>query len=176
MAHIPDNTDALLLRLRMIEEAQDEIILSTFDFNADRSGREVMSSLLHAAERGVSVRVIVDGASGFLDMRKNPWFQALASHENVSMRIYNPIHFGKPRKLQARLHDKYLIIDNSMYVLGGRNTTNLFLGDYSSAQNIDWELLSMKTVIPGTLLSLSFLLTLKKSGLCQTAGNLPVPQ
>lgn len=140
VAHIPDNTDALLLRLRMIEEAQDEIILSTFDFNADRSGREVMSSLLHAAERGVSVRVIVDGASGFLDMRKNPWFQALASHENVSIRIYNPIHFGKPWKLQARLHDKYLIIDNSMYVLGGRNTTNLFLGDYSSAQNIDWEL------------------------------------
>lgn len=140
VAHIPDNTDALRFRLRMIEDAQNEIVLSTFDFNADRSGKEMMSALLHAADRGVSVRVIVDGANGFLDLRKNPWFQAFVNHENVAIRIYNPIHFGKPWKLQARLHDKYLIIDKSMYLLGGRNTTNLFLGDYSSAQNIDWEL------------------------------------
>ena len=37
--------------------------------------------------------------------------------------------------MQARLHDKYLIIDDQMYTLGGRNTTNLFLGDYSKGKN-----------------------------------------
>lgn len=49
IAYINDNTDALKYRLRMIEEAQKEIILSTFDFNDDRAGRELLSSLIHAA-------------------------------------------------------------------------------------------------------------------------------
>lgn len=147
IAYINDNTDALLYRLRMLEDAQEEIILSTFDFNADRGGKEIMSALLQAADRGVKVRVIVDGASGLIDMQLmgRPWFQALASHENISVKIYNPIHLLKPWKLQARLHDKYLIIDQQMYLLGGRNTTDLFLGDYTDKQNLDQELFVYET-------------------------------
>lgn len=110
VAYINDNTDALLYRLHMLDEAKDEIILSTFDFNADKSGQDMMASLLHAADRGVSVR------------------------------IYNPINLLKPWNLQARMHDKYVIVDQKMYLLGGRNTTNLFLGDYSRSKNIDREL------------------------------------
>lgn len=60
VAYINDNTDALLYRLHMLDEAKDEIILSTFDFNADKSGQDMMASLLHAADRGVSVRILVD--------------------------------------------------------------------------------------------------------------------
>ena len=126
VAYINDNTDALLYRLHMLDEAKDEIILSTFDFNADKSGQDMMASLLHAADRGVSVRILVDGISGFLDVKRNPWFQALASHENVSIRIYNPINLLKPWNLQARMHDKYVIVDQKMYLLGGRNTTIYF--------------------------------------------------
>lgn len=145
IAYINDNTDALKYRLRMIEEAQKEIILSTFDFNDDRAGRELLSSLIHAADRGVSVRLIIDGTSGFLDVRTSPWFQAAASHKNLEIRIYNPINFLKPWKMQARLHDKYMIVDEKMFLLGGRNSNNLFLGDYTSAQNIDRELFVYET-------------------------------
>lgn len=115
VAYINDNTDALLYRLHMLDEAKDEIILSTFDFNADKSGQDMMASLLHAADRGVSVR------------------------------IYNPINLLKPWNLQARTHDKYVIVDQKMYLLGGRNTTNLFLGDYSRSKNIDRELFVYET-------------------------------
>lgn len=147
IAYINDNTDALLYRLNMIEQAQEEIILSTFDFNADKGGKDIMAALLHAADRGVKVRVIVDGFSGFLDVqwKGNDWFQALASHENISLRIYNPLSPLKPWKIQARLHDKYLIIDRQMFLLGGRNTTNLFLGNYSKAKNIDREIFVYET-------------------------------
>lgn len=140
ITYIEDNTEALLYRIRMIEEAQDEIIFSTFDFNADTAGKDVMALFLDAADRGVKVSMIVDGISGFLDMRGDPWFQALAAHENISVKVYNPVNFLKPWDMQARLHDKYLIVDQKMYLLGGRNTTNLFLGDYSSHQNLDREL------------------------------------
>ena len=115
VAYINDNTDALLYRLHMFDEAKDEIILSTFDFNADKSGQDMMASLLHAADRGVSVR------------------------------IYNPINLLKPWNLQARMHDKYVIVDQKMYLLGGRNTTYLFLGDYSRSKNIDRELFVYET-------------------------------
>ncbi len=138
---VETNQEALLYRLRMIEEAEEEILLSTFDFNADEGGLDIMAALSQAAARGVRVRVLVDGMSGFLDTRGNIWFQTFASQENIELKIYNPFLLWKPWKLQARLHDKYLIIDDRMYLLGGRNTTNLFLGEYSTAQNIDRELL-----------------------------------
>ena len=149
VAYINDNTDALLCRLRMTEEAEDEIIVSTFDFNADKAGKDMMSALLCAADRGVSVKVIVDGCSGFLDMCGNEWFQALTAHENVEMRIYNPVNLLKPWTLQARMHDKYVICDRKIYLLGGRNTMNLFLGDYSSSKNIDRELLIYEPDVDG---------------------------
>ena len=144
-AYIDDNTEALLYRLRMIEEAEEEIILSTFDLHSDRAGRDMLAALLNAAEDGVSVRIIVDGISAFLDLRGDPWFQAAAAHENIEIRVYNPVNFLKPWDMQARLHDKYLIVDRRMYLLGGRNTTNLFLGDYSSSKNIDRELFIYET-------------------------------
>lgn len=145
VAYVDDNTDALLYRLRMMKDAQEEIILSTFDFNDDRAGRDILSALIEAADRDVSIRVVIDGISGFLDLTGNPWFQAAASHPNIQIRIYNPVNLLKPWKLQARLHDKYMIIDHKMFLLGGRNTTNLFLGNYSSSQNIDRELFVYET-------------------------------
>ena len=104
---------------------------SQFCFNDDEAGQDILSALLNAADRGVDIRVIVDGISGFMDVQHNPWFLALDAHKNAQVRIYNPLNFLKPWDMQARLHDKYLIIDDQMYTLGGRNTTNLFLGDYS---------------------------------------------
>ena len=80
-----------------------------------------------------------------MDVQHNPWFLALDAHKNAQVRIYNPVNFLKPWDMQARLHDKYLIIDDQMYTLGGRNTTNLFLGDYSKGKNIDKELFVYET-------------------------------
>ena len=140
VAYVADNEEALICRLRMIHTAKKEIILSTFDFNADTSGKEMLSALLEASERGVSVKVLIDGLSGFLDVRGNPYFQALALSDNAQIRIYNPVNGLKPWKFQARLHDKYVIADGVRYLLGGRNTDDLFLGNYSKSQNIDREL------------------------------------
>lgn len=108
VAYIDDNVDALLYRLNLINEAENNIILSTFDFNADESGKDMMAALLSAADRGVQIQILVDGLSGTNDIAPSPWFQALASHEQISIKIYNPVNLLTPWKLQARLHDKYL--------------------------------------------------------------------
>ena len=140
VAYITDNTAALELRLAMIESAREEIILSTFDFDSDQAGRELLAALYHAAGRGVRVKVLVDGLSGWMDLTLNGWFQALASLPGVEIRVYNPLNPFVPWRMMYRLHDKYLIIDQTCYLMGGRNSTDLFLGDYNEAgKNIDSE-------------------------------------
>lgn len=150
VAYLSGNVEAMEYRLAMIEAAEEEIILSTFDFDADTAGKQLLAALLHAAGRGVEVKVLVDGISGWMDLRGNGWFQALAGHENVEIKIYNPINLLLPWQTMYRLHDKYFIVDDRMYLLGGRNSTDLFLGDYSESRNIDSEVFVRRTgVRPG---------------------------
>ena len=86
---IDNNEDALLWRLRLIRSAQEEIILSTFDFRADSSGTDVIAALWGAAERGVQVRLIIDGINAQLHLSGSDVFQALAAHDNVEVKFYN---------------------------------------------------------------------------------------
>lgn len=89
---IEDNDEALKERIRMISNAKEEVILSTFDFRSDDSGKLMLGALIDAADRGVSVNVIVDGVSGFTKMKGNPDFKALASSDNVNVKIYNKVN------------------------------------------------------------------------------------
>lgn len=138
---IPENEEALEERIRMISQAKEEIILSTYDIKADISGKQVLAALLDAADRGVKVSIVTDGVPYVTSIWGNPYFLALAGQENVEIKIYNPLRFWQPWKLMGRLHDKYLIVDRSMYILGGRNTYDFFLGDQQGYQNYDWDIL-----------------------------------
>ena len=71
---IDDNLDALIWRLRVIEAAKEELIFVTFDTEDDLSGRALMAALLHAADRGVRVRILIDGISARLHQKKNDCF------------------------------------------------------------------------------------------------------
>lgn len=138
---LEDNSEALIERVRMIRNAKERIILSTFDFRPDISGKLLLAALLDAADRGVSVRVVVDGVSGLLRMEQNPYFFALSSHENAEIRIYNRINPLMPWRLMGRLHDKYLIADETGYILGGRNSFSYFLGEWPGHKNYDRDVL-----------------------------------
>lgn len=141
VACIDDNTEALIWRLRMIEGAETEIILSTFGFSTGGAGRDMLSALYAAAERGVQVRLLLDGFHGSKTLRQSEEFQTLAAHPNAEIRLYNEIDLLQPWKANYRMHDKYLLVDEAIYLLGGRNTNDLFLGDYSATPNIDRDIL-----------------------------------
>lgn len=145
---IDNNKEALLWRLRLIEEAKERIILCTFDFRDDNSGRDVMAALFHAADRGVDVRIMIDGINGMLYLTGSRNFRELAMHENVQVKLYNPLNLLMPWRINYRMHDKYLIADNFAYILGGRNTDDLFLGEYKDSYNEDRDILVYEAV-PG---------------------------
>ena len=138
---IDNNEDALLWRLRMIGNAKESIIMTTFDLRMDDRGLDVISALHNAADRGVKVKILVDGIYEPVFLRGNSTFYALCSHENIEVRMYNPIKLKNIYNANYRMHDKYLMVDECMYMLGGRNTSNIFLGGMNAASNVDRDLL-----------------------------------
>jgi len=140
IACIDDNEEALLWRLRMINAARERIIFVTFDFRADESGTDIMAALYMAACRGVKVQILVDGIYQILYLKDSAVFQALCAHENVEAGFYNVPNAKNIWRANYRMHDKYILIDEQMYLLGGRNTNDIFLGDYKEQKNIDREI------------------------------------
>ena len=142
---IDDNEEALLWRLRLIGAAKKSIVLATFDLRADESGSDLLAALNHAAERGVEIKLLIDGIYQQLFLNGSKEFQALTTRENVEVGVYNPVTPVGLFKLNYRMHDKYVIVDDEMYLLGGRNSNDIFLGDYTTDINVDRDILVCDT-------------------------------
>ena len=142
---IEDNEEALKMRLKLIKEAKNNIVMSTFDFRSDEAGKDMLSALLDAASRGVKVEIFADGFNSELRMERNNYFYALSCNPNIKIIIYNKINLLTPWKGLGRMHDKYLISDNKAYMLGGRNTFGYFLGNYKGHKNYDRDVLVYNT-------------------------------
>ena len=69
---IEKNPEALLQRVRLIKNAKKEIILSTFAFQSDESGKLILGALHDAADRGIHIRLLVDGMKSWIDMKECP--------------------------------------------------------------------------------------------------------
>lgn len=139
---LADNGEALEERIRLISQAEERIIMSTFEFRTDESGMDMLAALLDAAKRGVQVQLLVDGFAAFTNMTGNEYFMALSGMETAEIRIYSPVNPLLPWRLMGRMHDKYLIADDMAYILGGRNTYDYFLGDHDGYKNYDWDMRS----------------------------------
>ena len=140
------NQSAWTERIRLLDQAQDRIILSTFDMRPDESTQDILSIIQKKADQGVSVRILVDGFSGLVRMENSKLFHAVAAHPNVEIRLYNPINLLTPWTTQGRMHDKYVIVDDLAYILGGRNTFDYFIGEYDTTNNsYDREVLVYNT-------------------------------
>lgn len=132
------STDALDARLQIIDEAKESIILSTFDIRPGKSATDVFSCLLEAAERGVKIEIIVDGMSVLTHMKNDSMFYAVGMNENVVIRTYNKPNVLKPWTWNGRMHDKYIIVDDRVLLVGGRNTFDYFLGTYN-IKNLSYD-------------------------------------
>ena len=128
--------DSLLARVHLIRSARHSIDLQTFHFERDDAGRVVLDALMAAARRGVKVRLLMDQLSGLAD----PTLQARLAgfHRNFQLRVYNPT-FGNARTaplqwlggivfefrdFNKRMHNKLMLVDGRVAVIGGRNIQN----------------------------------------------------
>ncbi len=140
------NLSAWEQRIRLLLCAKERIILSTFDMREGKSTTDLAAILYQKAEEGVQVSLFVDGMNGRVRMHENDFFYALSTHPNIEVRFYNPLRPWTPWKTQGRMHDKYVVVDDIGYILGGRNTFDYFIGDYPARnRSYDREVLIYNT-------------------------------
>ena len=143
---VEENQEALDVRLDMIRRAKKEIIISTFDIREGSSTDDTFAALTAAAQRGVKVKILVDGLYGTLHMSGKDIFQAAGSHPNIEIRFYNTPNPLKPWTIHGCLHDKYLVVDDQYLLMGGRNMFDYFIGTHKGkSTGLDREILIVNT-------------------------------
>ncbi|QIR15054.1 phospholipase D family protein [Shewanella aestuarii] len=136
-----DGLDAFTSRLLMIGSASVSIDLQYYLYHDDETGKLLTLYLYNAAERGVRVRLLVDDMT---TKGRDLSILNLAAHPNISIRIFNPANERTFRnlaflnnfsRLNHRMHNKSLTIDNLVSVVGGRN-----IGDeyYSASHSVEF--------------------------------------
>ncbi|TLX22781.1 phospholipase D family protein [Thermomonas fusca] len=130
---LDDAPDALLARIHLIRAARHSIGLQTYIFDEDDSAQLVLDELQAAAFRGVKVRILIDQLAA---LRKVETLAALTSlHANLELRVYNPVldraRLSLPMyavaaaccwgQLNRRMHNKLLVVDDAVGIVGGRN-------------------------------------------------------
>lgn len=134
--------EALDVRLRLIAGAEASIRAGSYIYAMDESGSQMTAALLAAADRGVQVRLIIDGLIGLINLKNDPGAYALGSHPNVEIRFYNPVNLLDPVGLNARYHEKFFVIDDEWLILGGRNVADEFLSQSGNPKyNYDQDIL-----------------------------------
>jgi len=106
--------------IKAIDGARHEVHLESYIFEDDATGRAVADALSRAAQRGVTVRVLVDGfgARDFAD-RLLPELVAAG----VQAMVYRPdiARFQLRRHRLRRLHRKLVAVDGEIAFVGGIN-------------------------------------------------------
>jgi cardiolipin synthase len=110
-----DGDEAYPRMLKAIEEAQSSIIFSSYIFDYDRIGRKFSHALGQAAQRGVDVRVLMDGYLLGFRWRITDW---ALRRRGVKTTRYLPY---RPRFTNLRNHRKILSVDGKIAFLGGIN-------------------------------------------------------
>lgn len=114
--------------LEAIDQAVRSVHLETYIFSLDRTGQAVLAHLARARQRGVRVRLVIDGF-GCREQADDILRQCLQS--GITCRVYRPEPSGlrnyrvDPRRLR-RLHRKVAVIDGRVAFVGGINILDDF--------------------------------------------------
>ena len=114
-----DGDDAYPVMLEAIEQARQSLLLCSYIFRADRIGTRFIEAVAAAHQRGVAVRILVDGiGSGY--------FASGAARElhRRGVPVARFMHSTLPWRMpfiNLRTHKKILVIDGCVGFTGGMN-------------------------------------------------------
>ena len=145
--------EALRWRLVMADSARKTIDAQYYIWHKDASGALLLDRLIRAADRGVRVRLLVDDTQ-IMDSRKTT--AALNLIPNIEVRSFNPfvsktilgfsrafefiIHMDR---LNHRMHNKLMVADNAVAIVGGRNIGDEYFGLHHDTNFRDMDLIAV---------------------------------
>lgn len=120
------------------DAARSEIHLETYIFHADATGAAVRDALTRAAQRGVAVRLLIDG-HGARDFP--PAWRAHLEAAGVAVRDYRPPVGGWRfrRASLRRLHRKIAVVDARVAFVGGMNIIDDYAPVRLPAPRLDYS-------------------------------------
>ncbi|WP_404362699.1 cardiolipin synthase ClsB [Marinobacter sp.] len=133
-----ENGDEFFPRLiEAIDRAKSEILIETFIFRDDPSGREIHKALIGAASRGVWISLMVDGFGSY-------HLPQDVTDELKSAGIHYTVYHPQPRWLLVRtnifrrLHRKIAVVDGLIAFIGGINLTYDHVSDSGPSFMVDY--------------------------------------
>jgi len=113
------NTDIHNAMMDAVNEAQDSIAISTYIFRRDRIGLALADELLAAKNRGVDVRVLLDGFGN--SIYRTGIFRYFRKYRLLPKRFLHSVWPWRMPLLNLRNHRKILIIDGRTTFTGSVN-------------------------------------------------------
>lgn len=134
-APVDSGDEAFDARLALISAAESSIDAQSYLWHGDASGGLLLERLLEAADRGVHVRLLIDG----FKVEDVALDRGLDAHPNLELRVFNPtLHraglwhaleiLEHVDRFDHRMHNKVLIADGAVALTGGRNVGDEYLG------------------------------------------------
>ncbi|MGA7594322.1 MAG: cardiolipin synthase ClsB [Gallionella sp.] len=136
-----------------IDVAQHSVYLESYIFAPDKTGRMVVDALRRAAERGVVVRVLLDGF-GSADFSKAWLAELTAAKVQVQWfrREISPFTLRRSRMRRLRrLHRKLVVLDGEVAFVGGINIIDdISSSDHFSSPRLDYAV-RVRGVVAGEI-------------------------
>ena len=120
-----------------IDAAKLDVRVENYIFEADVTGKSIANALKRAAQRGVPVRVMVDGVGCW---RTPPSFFDDLSAAGVTLLMFRPIRkwYIFKRSQLRRMHRKIALIDGKVGFVGGINLIDDLNGSLSDHPRYDY--------------------------------------
>ncbi|QYK00230.1 phospholipase D family protein [Shewanella psychrotolerans] len=145
--------DAFIARLAVVKAASRSIDLQYYIYHNDETGRILLWELIDAADRGVRVRMLLDDLT---TKNLDEGLIVLASHPNIEIRLFNPSYDRAFRglemltgfsRLNRRMHNKSLTVDNLITIVGGRNIGDEYFSKNEDVDFGDFDLLTIGAAV-----------------------------
>ena len=134
-----------------IDAAKHSIYLQTYIFEIDSVGESLLKALCNASQRGVDVRVIVDGVGS---ASATDFLQQVLHGNHSTLHVYHPLpwnwitnrleqddwlarFFERIMRMNNRQHSKLCLIDNSVAWTGSFNITYDHIEN--NGRGLDWK-------------------------------------
>ena len=140
-------------RIALVDLAEKTLDAQYYIWEADATGRILAEHLMQAADRGVRVRLLVDDIN--LGGR-DAMVAAMDAHPNIEIRVFNPFANRSARvfdfltdlgRVNHRMHNKIMVMDNALAIVGGRNIGNHYFSVATDANFRDLDIAAAGPVV-----------------------------
>lgn len=149
---LSNGAEALQMRIALARAATKTLDMQYYIANEDTTGKLLLGAALYAADHGVRVRMLVDDLN-FKDI--DDIMAGLNAHPNIEVRVFNPFGsthrsvferttdlFTKIDQFTRRMHNKAMIADNQLAIVGGRNLGDEYFSASPTLQFRDLDVLA----------------------------------